>query len=891
MSRRALLRVLLVFVVLLAGLSVVAAQEEGTVVGRPSLELSIPNNHVTGGQETTLSMFVSNNGDLDRGGPAEFEQRVQTARNVRLRIRTDDLPRRLARGFQVKTGTVLAGSVPPGAAGPFDFRVEIADTVPSGTYELPVEVTYDYTNYVEYSPRRAPQYHDVTNTVRTTVTLVVEQQARFSISAEPSAPIPAGDSRTVNLTVTNTGNETAIQGALRLAAVNSSIFFGSLDQPRPVQSVYVPRLSPGESRRVSVTVGAAVSAAPDEYLASGALQYSNPNGVTRTSDRLTFGVRVGPEQTFAVRNVTDSLRAGENGVVRGEVVNTGPNSVTGAVVSVQSASANLRPMATEVAVGSLSPGESAPFEFEVAATNRSSAGSRQLTLQVQFRNPAGDQRTSQPLDARISVAPEQTFALRNVVDTVRADGSGVVRGVVVNTENTSVSNAVVVIRSSNPNLVPRETEYAVGTLGPNASAPFEFRVDATNGSQAGPRPLSFRVRYRDPQGDQRQSDTLDARISVAREQTFALRDVESSLRVGQRGTLRGTVVNTGNVSVSNAAVVYRPENPNLQPRETSVAVGDLAPGESAPFAFTIDVQNGTDAGQRTATLHVRYRDSQDDLRQSSALDAQVTVAPEQTFAVRNVTSTLRVSQSGDVRGEVVNTANETVTNVVVVFNPDNPNLVPRETEYAVGTLAPGESAAFDFRTDVSSDAEQGPRQVRFRVRYRDRRGDQGRSDPLDARVDVAREVDEFRIDPVNATVQAGSGTVVTFRITNVRNQTLRDVDAKLFTTDPLSSENDQAFVSRLAPGENATLRFRVSAAGGAIAKDYPVSLDFSYTDERGDTVLSDTYRVPVQVTEAQRGGGLPFLHVGSAVPVFVAGGTLGVVLLGLGWWVVGRRRA
>src|SRR6056297_1431395 len=136
------------------------AQQEGTVVGRPTLELAATDNRFGAGERVTLGVFVSNEGDIDRGGPAEYEQRVTTARNIRLEVDEDRMNRTLRRGIDVRTDQVFAGSVPEGVSGPFAFDLEISESLSPGTYRLPVEVTYDYTNFVRYGPNVQPEYGD-----------------------------------------------------------------------------------------------------------------------------------------------------------------------------------------------------------------------------------------------------------------------------------------------------------------------------------------------------------------------------------------------------------------------------------------------------------------------------------------------------------------------------------------------------------------------------------------------------------------------------------------------------------------------------------------------------------------------------------------------------------
>ncbi|MFC7044397.1 COG1361 S-layer family protein [Halobacteriaceae archaeon GCM10025711] len=307
---------------------------------------------------------------------------------------------------------------------------------------------------------------------------------------------------------------------------------------------------------------------------------------------------------------------------------------------------------------------------------------------------------------------------------------------------------------------------------------------------------------------------------------------------------------------------------------TNVYFDRLAPGETRTFAVSAGADDDTTNGSYPVNLVVNYKNDNEIDEQSDVLQPGIDVGHEQTFAIRDTSSTLRVGDDGDVTGTLVNTGRTTVTNAVLVYQPENKNLHPRETEYALGTLGPGESADFAFRLDASSEADPGPRVLPYQVRYRNLDDEVRKSDTIDIQVDVGPETDEFDLRPVNAEVVAGAGSTVTIEVTNTADQTLTDVEAKLFTDDPLTSDDDEAFIERLEPGESAEIKFSIGAAGTALAKTYPVSLDFSYEDERGDTELSDTYRVPVRVTEAESSG-----------PPFTLIGIGGVAVFGvLVWW-------
>jgi sialidase-1 len=981
---------LVVVVTPLATLSAPVAAQEGTVVGRPDLSVFAPNNRIVGGGEVTVDVFVTNEGQLTRGGPGRFEEEVKTARDVRISVLTEELSDELADSVDVLSNTIPAGNLPEGVSGPFPLRLEVNESIEPGTYELPIELRYQYTSVVEYRGTDEPVYRTFSRTQEVDLTLVVRDQARFEITTD-SRTVAAGETTVTQFTVTNVGTEAAEAAQLRLAA-NGSVFFGGSETASPTTRASLSTLRPDESRTVAVRVGAPTDLPPGGYPVAATVSYRTPAGVTQRSQSRPLTVPVGAEQTFSLGNVTDTLRVGQRGTISGVVVNTGDQAVDSAAVVFPTDAPGLRPRQPEYAVGRLAPGEAAPFQFVVDASNGTVSGPRGLDFAVRYRNRDGDTRTADPGDALVTVAGEQTFELGAITSDLQVGGSGTLEGTIVNTGEMAVTNAAVVVVDASSGLALRERQVPVGDLAPGESATFRLPAAVLDTAEAGPQAFTVRIRYRGQGGELATSDVLDASATVAPEPSFSVEDVESTLQVGDTGIVSGTLVNTGAQSVEQATLLVRTNGSDIRPRETAYAVGTLAPGEPVPFVFSADVPAGVTSGPRLLQLQVRYRN--DETRTSDVLDARVDVAPEQSFTLRNVSgtlrvgergrltatlvntgetpvrdvsiqlagnaslrplsgaaaagtlgpgesapvefafdvprsvdagsrplsfrvryrgrdgayrttdplevqagvaaeqtftltdirSTLRVDETGEMTARVANTGEVNATGVVLVVESIPETLLPRETEYAVGTLPVGESATVSLRVDATADADPGPRLVQFRVRYRGQEGQTRETDPIDARLDVAPSRDEFSVTAVNTTVTAGGTTVVTMRVENRLDEVLRNVRARLFVDDPLTSDDAEAFVSRLEPNGTATLRFRVGADASALPKDYPLLVDFAYENARGDSELSDTYFVAATVTEGERGSALPVDPVTGAVAA-------GVVLLVAGavvWW---RRRS
>ena len=92
---------------------------------------------------------------------------------------------------------------------------------------------------------------------------------------------------------------------------------------------------------------------------------------------------------------------------------------------------------------------------------------------------------------------------------------------------------------------------------------------------------------------------------------------------------------------------------------------------------------------------------------------------------------------------------------------------------------------------------------------------------------------------------------------------------------PSTATSKVTVVSSLDPGEERTVTFEVAVDGGATPKTYAAAVDFRYDDADGDEQLSDTYRLPVEVTTADDSGALTSpLGIVALLGVVAVGGAL-----------------
>lgn len=289
-------RVLVALVVTVAGSLVLAgvpagAQEAGTVIGSPTLSVAATDNRLAPGEQRSLSVTLANDGTLIQGGPARFEDRVTAARSVRVEVARDRLQNPLARGLQVEAGPVLLGELPGATARTVDLPVTVGRSLPPGTYDLPLRVTYEYTSLVRYG--NVPEYSDAERTLVLRVPIVIERRPRLELIDTRNTSVAPGHTGRYTFTVANTGTDPATDIGLRLRTDDVAVHLGGKASAGATTDIFVGDLAPGASRTVTVTLGAYESTAPGRYLLEVTPVYRTPNGFDRTGLPLRAGVRVG----------------------------------------------------------------------------------------------------------------------------------------------------------------------------------------------------------------------------------------------------------------------------------------------------------------------------------------------------------------------------------------------------------------------------------------------------------------------------------------------------------------------------------------------------------------------------------------------------------------------
>ena len=390
-------------------------------------------------------------------------------------------------------------------------------------------------------------------------------------------------------------------------------------------------------------------------------------------------------------------------------------------------------------------------------------------------------------------------------------------------------------------------------------------------------PLELTYEY---DGDEREKDTVRATVEVPRRPIFRVTAVESDLRVGESGSVNLTVANVGSRAARATALEVNLPNPGVTFGGTDAAtgfVGNLSVGERR--SVSVDATATADASARTYPLSVRptYRDRNGIDTAAPSRTANVTVAPKQSLAVRDVSLDL-YGTVGVLSATVENTGPAPTASTVATVESADATVNVLEGSASIGRLDVGDTADVTYALRVSRGASPGAHRFELGLRY-DRGGAETyRTDPVSVVATVPADRRRFAVEVVNGTLQPDASNTIDVRLTNEGDVAVSDSRATMRVSPPYESARPTAFAGTLEPGESRKLTFELTTPEDAAPGTDSLVLNVTGETPDGRAFTDGPHTVAVTYPpEANSEQDVVILAVGAIVVLLVLGaGT---------WWL------
>ncbi|ERG96415.1 MAG: S-layer domain protein [Haloquadratum walsbyi J07HQW2] len=395
-------------------------------------------------------------------------------------------------------------------------------------------------------------------------------------------------------------------------------------------------------------------------------------------------------------------------------------------------------------LGSLNDGQSETVDFALDI-GRATPGTYQIPVEVTYSHTRAiafgqfedtdrqnrERTITEEITIRIEDRPEFDMSA-DETNAITAGDNGQIGFNLQNIGTETAGDATVRLQTQTPGVFfgkqasqSVDTSVFVSAIEPDANEQITVQMGAGPDVAAGTYTVTAIVEFEDENGITKQSDPLQAGITVREERTFDLEDVElSDFRVDEpEAQIEATIVNRGPTAAENV-VVSVSGTETIAVTSAESAVGDLGVGDTAPVSFTLNIPGEAEPGSISLPFAVEYENEDGDVLQTSTpIRQSVTIQSEQDrFEVVGTETGVTPGGSATLDVTLRYTGSETVSDANAKLFTNDP-LSSADDGAFLGTVEPGTTTTATFRVSSSSDAIAKEYASSVEVRYDEADGD------------------------------------------------------------------------------------------------------------------------------------------------------------------------
>jgi hypothetical protein len=387
-----LLVLILLLSAMLAGPAIAGEKYLG---GSPELSAAVKgSNEFYPGDDITIPVLIQNSGLIDYTfiypttlTPADMPS---TAKLMMVTLGAGAAP------VVVTSDPQMAGDLKGGSNVLVNFHTRVLRDAPSGTYHLPLNITYTYLFSAEQYGLDSLHYIYKETEENLDLPIHIKPKIIPEVSSVHAESVYAGSEGYLTLEVLNAGNEQGKNAVVRLVRSGTS-------PVTPVSgSFFIGDFPPGTIEQLRYKVSADRDAAAGTYPVDIIVDYTNSEGNTVSTDVLTVGVPVGGKITFETVNSTAPVNPGSKATIEVAYRNTGLSPVSGA----QARLYTIDPFTTGddlSYLGDMAPGETKTARFEVTVDRGATVKEYGFDTEIRYRDSLGNDQVSDRIKVPVEV--------------------------------------------------------------------------------------------------------------------------------------------------------------------------------------------------------------------------------------------------------------------------------------------------------------------------------------------------------------------------------------------------------------------------------------------------------------------------------------------------------
>lgn len=374
------------------------------MAGSPQLSAYISGtNEFSPGKEIQMTIVIENTGlnefKFIQSGIVDRDDLPNTAKFLTVRLQSGDAP------LVIKSDPQMLGDLKGAGSANALFTTKINADAPSGTYNLPLDMSYTYLYTAEQYGVDTIEYSY--KTINQSISIPIKIKPDISIDVLSATPehLNVGTEGYVNMNIKNTGSDNGSKTIVKIIRNGNSPIIPT------DSSVYIGDFPAGSTVDCRYKVSVSSDAQKQTYPVDVVVVYQNTEGDFVTSRSDTVGVPVGGKADFAITSPPTEMNPGNKKVITVEYKNTGDTTVKSAQARISA----VDPFTSndDIAyIGDLNPGESRIVSYVMSLDRMATIKGYGLDSEIRYRDELDNTYISDTMKVKVNVtAPAGVTAI------------------------------------------------------------------------------------------------------------------------------------------------------------------------------------------------------------------------------------------------------------------------------------------------------------------------------------------------------------------------------------------------------------------------------------------------------------------------------------------------